>query len=222
MNLTNLICVFAFIFVSNLNFIRGQNEVLSCTYSTSSNGYSCALTIINPNGFNNFPGINGTHLSGRTDNDVLYVYSVAGSNTSNIPSIICEKFQNTRRIEILSSGVQTIDEDSFQKCTKLNLLNLKNNKIRQFHENSFRKNSELTELLLWFNEITELPADPFSNLQKLYRLDFESNKITKLPENIFKPLIGLNLLYLEKNLIEELPVDALSALNYCANVQQSD
>ncbi|KAL7043551.1 hypothetical protein ACKWTF_001568 [Chironomus riparius] len=211
MNLKVLVCVFGFIFVSNLSFVCGQNEALSCNYSNSSSGYSCGLKIINPNGFNNFTGINGTHLTGMTDIDVLHVYKSL-SNTLNIPSIICETFQNTQTIELTASGIQLIDEDSFQKCTKLQYLDLKNNKIRQFHKNAFKENSELAYLLLWYNQITELPEDPFSNLQKLVRLDFELNNITILPENIFNPLTGLSVLYLEKNSIEVLPRNIFSSL----------
>jgi len=211
MSLGILLFIFGFIFLSNLNFIRGQSEVLSCSYSGSTNSYTCSLTIINPNGLNNFTGINGMHLSGMTDEDVRYVYGAAGS-TPNIPSIICEKFKNTQKIEIFARGLQIIDEDSFQNCKNLTHLNLYNNKIRQFHKNAFKENPELNQLLLWFNEITELPEDPFTNLQKLVRLDFESNNITVLPENIFNPLTGLDVLYLEKNLIEILPTNIFSSL----------
>jgi len=211
MSLRILIFIFGFIFLLNLNFIRGQSEVLSCSYSGSTNSYTCSLTIINPNGLNNFTGINGMHLCGMTDEDVRYVYGAAGS-TPNIPSIICEKFKNTKKIEIFARRLQIIDEDSFQNCKNLTHLDLKNNKIRQFHKNAFKENPELNQLLLWFNEIAELPEDPFTNLQKLVRLDFELNKITKLPENIFNPLTGLHVLYLERNLIEELPINAFSGM----------
>ena len=200
-------------FSVSVSGIFGQEEFLHCNYYVElTNEYTCPLKIFNPYGLNNFTGINGTHLSGMTDEDVRYVYGAAGSNTPNIPSIICDTFKNTQKIEILARGVQIIDEDSFQNCKNLTHLDLKNNKIRQFHKNAFKENQKLNQLLLWFNEITELPEDPFSNLQKLVRLDFESNKITKLPENIFNPLTGLDVLYLEKNSIEVLPTNIFSSL----------
>ena len=83
------------IFILNTSGSFGQNEVLSCNYKIDSfYGYTCELTIQNPNGLNNFLIIVGKHLDGKTNDDVRNVISIYGSNTTNVPSIICKLFGN--------------------------------------------------------------------------------------------------------------------------------
>ena len=217
MKLNNVIFVIAIYL--KINLIYGQNEVLRCAYSINLlNGYRCDLTIINPNGFNNFTTIDGTHLFLRTDSDVRYITGSSESYSLNIPSIICEKFSNTLTIEFLEMGVQRVDEDSFINCKNLSYLDLKNNKINRIHENSFKENIELAYLFLWFNEITNLPEKIFSIQNKLQILDFESNKISNLSENVFKSLRSLRLLYLENNLIDELPKNIFNDLRNLTSI----
>jgi len=207
------ILIFLFVIFWNYNLIRGQNEVLRCAYSMNLlRGYRCDLTIINPNGLNNFTRIDGTHLFLRTDRDVRYVSSSSESQTLNIPSIICGQFLNTLTFELYGMGVQRIDEYSFSNCKNLTYLDLRDNKIQHIHENSFIENLELTFLLLWFNEITEIAENSLTNQHKLEVLDFESNQISNISENTFKSLVSLRLLYLENNLIEELPKNTFSEL----------
>ena len=208
-----LLPIFVFIILSNFTLICGQNEVLSCNYYTDSSfGYRCDLTIKNPNGLNNFSGIKGSHSTGRTDLSVKYIVGAPGSNTTNIPSIICRKFRNATRIAYENMGIQRIDDDSFRDCTGLYLVDLEGNKIKQIHENSFQRNLELITIGLWHNELTQLPENLFLKLYKLGRLNLDFNKITSLPTNIFRPLIRLNVLYLEENLIEDLPANVFSNL----------
>ncbi|XP_070489894.1 leucine-rich repeat-containing protein 15-like [Chironomus tepperi] len=221
MKVNNLILVLAIIF--NIDSIYGQNVVLRCVYSTNLlNGYRCDLTIINPNGLNNFTVINGTHLFLRTDSHVRYITSSSESYTMNIPSIICEKFSNTTTIELLGMGVQKIDEDSFKNCKDLSYLDLKDNNIKTIDENSFKQNFVLNYLLLWFNKITEIPDNSLASQHNLLVLDFESNQISNLTENVFKSLISLRFLYLENNLIEELPKNIFTGLSNVLTIRMDN
>jgi len=197
------IWVSIFIFVVNYQTIYGQ--VLSCSFRTDSYyGYTCVLTIQNPNGLNNFTGISGTHLTGKSNRDVQCITRSSGSNTTNIPSIICEKFKYVTRIYLQSIGIQIVDEYSFKSCKNLLYLSLAGNKITKFDEKSFSEKLELQTLHLNNNQLTTLPANVFANQQKLKELWLYGNRITDLPENIFHSLTNLTILDMDNNQIKNL------------------
>ncbi|KAL7043443.1 hypothetical protein ACKWTF_001505 [Chironomus riparius] len=213
-----------------LNFRSSLGQFLSCSYRNNDTyGYTCDLTIQNPNGLNNFVSIGGTHLTGKTNNDVRRVLRVFGSNTTNVPSIICDKFQSVTRINMDYIGIQTIDEKAFENCKKLQILNLSTNRITKVDEKAFTENLELIDLDFFYNQLSELSENLFKNQKKLTRLSLYSNKLSDLPKKIFNSfqnLISLNLggnelkyprvewflslgslqtLYLRINQIEQLP-----------------
>jgi len=224
------------ILIFAVNFHACYCQVLSCVYRIDGYGYTCFLTIQNPNGLNNFTRINGTHLTGKSNNDVRHIYDGYGSNTTNIPSIICETFQFATTIVLQSIGIQIVDEYSFKNCKNALFLSLVSNKITKVDEKSFSENLELQGLYLYNNELTTLPENVFTNQQKLDILRIDLNKITDLPENIFhsltnltrldmdnnqiknlgsewfKNLHKLNILYLYSNQIEELPKNVFRSL----------
>ena len=209
------------IFVINSRTSFGQE--LSCYYNNySSSGYTCDLKIINPNGFNNFTGIDGAHLGGMTNEDVRRIISNNGS-TTNVPSIICETFKNATRIELRSIGIQSIDENSFRNCKKLEYLDLDANKIEKMDEALFIENLELNELSLLYNQLTTLPANVLKNQRKLLRLGLSVNKISDLPENVFDSLENLDFMGLYGNQIKSLRVgwfeklEKLTRLNLDSN-----
>ncbi|XP_070489895.1 leucine-rich repeat-containing G-protein coupled receptor 4-like [Chironomus tepperi] len=210
----NSILIFILIFSTIVCLVNGQNEVLNCRYVINSAfGYVCDLTIINPSGLNNFNGINGTHLDGKTDMDVVFImFYKTGSNSSNIPSIICQKFPNLVRIQLNNFGLRMIDDFSFKNCKNVQYIHLRNNKINQIHENSFQNNPELIELFLENNEIAVLPENLLMNLHKLKGLDFGTNRISSLPANFFSQLISLDFLFLNENLLKDLPANVFSGL----------
>lgn len=198
--------------VSVLIFIiRNQgsySQALSCNYHNNSGfGYICELTIYNPNGFNNFTEINGTHLTGMTDSNVRFISSTWESDSINIPSIICEIFKNVTRIELISMGIKKIDEYSFKSCRNLIFLNLKENWISTIDEKSFSENTVLQTLYLLHNQLTSLPENLFSNQQNLQILWFDNNQISNPPKNVFDPLINLLELDWRRNQVKNITIE---------------
>ena len=177
-------------------------QQISCSYSTySTDGYNCDLTIQNPNGFNGFTGISGNHVPGYRNNDVSSIGNSQVQLTKNVPSILCDTFQSTKVIKLLSSAIEVIEANSFRNCKNLEFLQLFNHKIANIDENSFNENLELQHLYLERNQLTTLPKNVFGNLHKLLMLVLNENKISDLPENIFNSLVNLEVLYLQSNLI---------------------
>ncbi|CAG9798470.1 unnamed protein product [Chironomus riparius] len=185
----NLKSIFSFLIVAiNFDAIFGR---LSCNYVVLPSGYTCNLTINNPFGLNIFVNINGTHVSGYTDSDVLRVVRAAGSNTPNIPSIICSKFMNVEHIELQSITIFNVDDYSFAGCTALTFLTLAGNFVSTIHENAFQRNVNLHTLYLLRNQLTTLPENVFQHQQKLNTLWLDSNGFDDFPLQIFWPLTGL-------------------------------
>ncbi|KAL7043564.1 hypothetical protein ACKWTF_001574 [Chironomus riparius] len=228
-----------FIVFANFTEIFGQGESMTCTYALVSSVYTCNLKLNNTRGLNNFANIGGNHLSGKNDNLVLSVTSVAGSLSPNIPSIICAKFRNVQKITMNNVGIKNIlieDVSSFAYCSLTSYIEVCNDDIGQIDERSFINNPGLLELRLWNLNLSTLPETVFYNLINLERLYLHQNKFATLPTNLFRylkrlqtlnlqenfivtpnykwfdTLISLKNLYLESNLIVDLPADLFREL----------
>lgn len=228
-----------FIIFINLRVIFAQSESLSCAYLNVGSTYTCNLKLINNRGLNNFAAISGNHLSGKNDNLVLSVASVAGSVSPNIPSIICNKFRNLQMISMNNVGIKNLlieGLSSFTYCNSTITIEVCNDKIGEIDDRSFIYNVGLLDLRLWNLGLTTLPEKIFVNLINLQKLHLNKNNFVSLPNNLFRyqkrlqilnlsdnfivtpnfkwfdTLISLTYLYLENNLIEDLPTDVFSTL----------
>jgi Leucine-rich repeat (LRR) protein len=192
--------------IINFKSSLAQNEKLSCNFFLSGSFYTCYLTIINPNGLDNFVGVNGTHSGSYTDNDVknITIYSSSNSVSTNIPSILCAKFKNLATISYNGIRIKRIGVNSFKSCSKVKRINLENNEISEIHEQAFAENFDLQFIEFSGNKMTTLPQNLLTNQTQLQSLDFCSNLISDLPENIFKNLQNLKSLSLCWNQITNL------------------
>ncbi|KAL7043478.1 hypothetical protein ACKWTF_001532 [Chironomus riparius] len=231
------VCLSILILSINCCSILAQSEILSANYTTSYNNLCAYLTVNNPNGLNNFNDITDVdHMTGKSDDDVKYVYRVTKSVSRNIPSIICEKYKSATTIDLQSMGVERIDDYSFRGCKNITYIYLYGNKITEVHEKSFSENLLLQSLSLTSNKLTTLPDNLFVNQEKLENLQLDNNLLLNLQNNIFRPLINLKSLYLrnlqlttakpewfetlgmlktldlQSNLIEELPKNIFNKL----------
>ncbi|XP_070508197.1 leucine-rich repeat-containing protein 15-like [Chironomus tepperi] len=219
-------------------------EVLECEYFYQVDSYICALTIFNPNGFDNFTEIQGTHFTGFNNLDVVSIYATETSRTVNIPKIICDTFKNLQKISY-SNGIQEIGEESFKSCEHLDRIILFNNAITSIHESAFSENLKLKTLNLGQNQLTDLPEKLFESQVDLISLNLISNYITDMPNRIFRSLknlteldlsrnqlsslrndwfrelVSLQQLFLDVNTIEALPADVFTRLKSLTHINLS-
>lgn len=191
--------VLYFLILANFQLFQAQIEELYCHYDMAGSEYFCDLTITNPNGVNNFKEINGIHLNGKSDEDVLNIYEKSESITLNVPSIICIKFKNLRKFILRSVNILRIEKESFENCKKLTYLDLRNNNIENIDAKSFENNLDLLELYLDNNQLSTLPENLFINQKDLRYLMLGYNNIRDLSQSIFKPLTNLRDLRLNYN-----------------------
>jgi len=181
-----------FIFVVKFCLIFGQDEMIQCRYyNYSGSVYSCDLTIYNPNGLNNFTVINGTHLTGKTDALVKYIFRDQIFVTPIVPSVICKQFTNLIEIYFRPAKIQKLDKYSFSDCKNVLYIGLYNNEITQIGQNTFSNCQSLTNLYLYNNKINQLDEKSFNGASKVVYLRLQNNPIQNFPKNIFKPLTSL-------------------------------
>lgn len=204
-------------FLLNFGLIFSQEEFISCIFTFQATNYNCKLLINNPNGLNNFTEINGLHLEGKSDEDVVGVFAETGSSSINIPSIICGRFRNIRTIVFQNIGLQRVNRNSFNNCRLLFGLYLDYNTITFIESGSFSENHDLKHLWINSNQLTTLPSNLLANQTKLQDLDLTENNLVDLPSNIFSSLTNLQELYLYDNEIRSIRTewfDTLESLKF--------
>jgi len=229
MNLKSIISVLIFFVIFHVSCA----QILLCTYRTDIYiGYICDIFIHNPNGTYNFTRISGTHLANKTNEDVLSIKRTTDSNTLNIPSIICETFQNATRLELQGIRISRIDENTFWGCKSLKYLDLTYNLLTSLPENAFSTHppsntnniyelpwnkhvshlQSLETLHLYYNRIEEIQPGAFNSLVNLKTLRLDNNKIKRVFPELFDSLKNLTALHLDNNKIEEIPSKAFHSL----------
>lgn len=166
----------------------------SCRYFISMGEYVCSLTINNPNNFNNFTHIAGTHLAGRTNINVTRIEHADNAVMSNIPSIICSQFPNLKLFIFGGSGISNFDENAFRSCQFMENIWIDSNRLTDIIEDSFVENFELQVLGFFGNNITELPENLFRNNKKLRVLNIGTNPFTTFPPKLFAGLSKLEII----------------------------
>lgn len=124
--------------------ISSQAVTISCNYRqiAPTYPYTCDLTLVNPGGLDNFDRVQGEHLAGRNDSDVLMV-SGFNQNSRLVPSVICRQFPNLRDLYLSSSNIVNINEAAFVNCRNLERVMLSFNEISEIPDNTFRNNERL-------------------------------------------------------------------------------
>jgi hypothetical protein len=158
--------------------------------------YTCTLSISNPNGFDNFTSITGTHAAGKTDADVARVINAYG-NTLNIPEVICRQFPNLLELQFANSSITTLTADAFANCENLQQAIVIRNPINSIPVDTFNGAPNLEVIHLFENSIVDLPSGIFDNLNSLRSLYLSGNADIQLQLDIFQNLVNLETLYLD-------------------------
>lgn len=186
------------IFVSIYSTATCQS--ISCRYGYSDCGcYACFMTIDNPDGYDGFVSIGGTHDIYKSDIDVETVIVESGVTTI-IPQIFCNQFPNLGSIYIQHNQLKYVTDKSFANCPKLSRLDAYDNPIEELHQNSFKSNPRLDMFYVAGTELTTLSEALFENnpnLQWFYF--FYNDKVNSLPEGILNNNPLLEALFLSSN-----------------------
>lgn len=179
-----------------------------CRYLMLGRSYSCYLTIDNPIGLDSFTKIDGVHLAGKSNSDVvlLEIDPETQSLSRNIPSIFCSTFLNLEIFRMTNSKIQEIGTNSFRFCANLKWIEISNNNFTHIAANAFDWSREVESLSISSSNLSKLSDGIFSYMFNLVLLSMSFNNFEVIPINWFgakQRLLYLNLNYNQVNAIDE-------------------
>uniref|UniRef100_A0A6C0EAI8 Uncharacterized protein n=1 Tax=viral metagenome TaxID=1070528 RepID=A0A6C0EAI8_9ZZZZ len=118
---------------------------------------------------------------------------------------ICGEYYD-RNITELNLKYKKLKEipPNIKYLTKLQTLNLSENKLKKIKENTFDNLTNLQQLFLGSNELRIIKENTFDKLTNLHYLDVGNNQLTEIKENAFDRLTDLTHLYLNGNKLKEI------------------
>ena len=152
-----------------LTFIATANSILiECDFNTETTWasigrvYTCKVTLLNL--YDNpttITGISGTHMSGKSNADVKFVYFMARNALEVIPKGLSDFFPNLFAL-------------SFEYCW---INNLNGNELEDF--------PNLEWFSFRFNDLIRVPGNLFATNPNMKYINFSNNKISHVGEGIF-------------------------------------
>lgn len=116
------------------------------------------------------------------------------------------RFPDLRTLDLSYNQLEYIDKDAFSDVTKLEYLNLANNKLATQQSLRFHRLSNLNELILDNNdlgssleEINLFDRNGFGLTQKIKTLSISGVKLNMVPENFFSDAYDIRKLVISKN-----------------------
>ncbi|XP_070501610.1 uncharacterized protein [Chironomus tepperi] len=166
--------------------------------------YSCYLSTKLQRSINTVTTINGQLNTGRTDDDVRYLYISSDNSINTFSSTYCQKFKNLEVIQSYAADMNSIDGNSLEKCENLDVLSLNRTQLNSIPNELLTRNSKLSKIMIKEGQVTTLPENLFLSQNKLKLLILVDNQINFLPSNIFNPLIQLEYLDLHNNKLQSI------------------
>lgn len=149
----------------------------------------------------------------------LYIYFYILSNFSaNISDVA---FISLERLDVLNmrdNRLSEISRNLLSNFTSLLNLDLSLNRIRSIDRKAFENLLALDELHLGQNAIASIPNGLFKRQQRLRRLILFSNSLTAIGNETFVGLVGVKTLLLNNNVLKDMeagvfePMDSLEKL----------
>ena len=162
--------------------------------------YSCVIDFVR-----NFDDavettIGGTHQSGRSDDDVVYL-RIINCNISRIVTEFFTQFRNLQILHIVNGGLREIQVNAFNGANNIQTVEFSSNDLRVINEHSFNGLPSLNWLQLDGNNVVHVNENAFTSLEQLSVLLLDFNPITSLPPTVFYPLTGLHIISLSHLLL---------------------
>jgi Leucine-rich repeat (LRR) protein len=198
--------------VSAFAFRNAQLIPVVCEFveDARDGSYACELsgiTIVND--INQNFTIGGTHLSGRTNDDVLTVNIVF----ADIPFVfkeIFETFANVRRLTVNKGGLITFQPRAFFKATNLLMIELSQNFLPTLYPHAFIGATNVEILFLSDNSVQMIDEHALVGLNSLVLLHLNANQIAEFPLNLLRPAIRLTAIVAANNIFTRLNGDVFA------------
>lgn len=134
--------------------------------------------------------VNGTHLPGKSNDDVKVIALYLSPNMIFLPKDLEKFFPNIEGIVVAFSGLSEITENDLKPFQYLKVLHLLNNRIKVFDAKNFKFNPDLKHIFIQNDTLQSISAniiDPGTEISegksrenicnKVYGLDQKSEEV---------------------------------------------
>lgn len=125
-------------------------------------------------------------------------------------------------IELANNRMRNIPVEAFRSLENLRKLNLGNNSLVGLSKNTFQGLFSLESLKIANNKIAVLPFQAFDAARKLAELDLSGNYLVSLPDHSFRPNYQLLELKLSSNRLTKIPPQLFSGLRHLRVLELND
>ena len=166
------------ILIKILNFLLliklSTSVIVNCEFKnvneTFGEFYACVTQGLETNEFENYmTGIKGTHLDGRSNDDVKFFF-ILDQEVEYFPSGLDKFFKNLVAISVKNCGLKYLFKSDFSGLSNLTHVAFGGNKIEFLGPKLFEGNPNLDELHFENNKITKISEDLFYALEKSPRI----------------------------------------------------
>ena len=182
---------------------------------------------IHPDAFNHLPKLRKLDLShypletfpNLRDAHSLVELNMENTRITRIPAHLCENAPNLVTVHLMRNNLQTLP--SLSKCTKLDMLNLHQNRIKDL-TTQFRGLVSLEYLSLNDNLLVYIPESFIGSCKNLKFLYLADNNLREIHPNAFVNNTQLGSLDLTNNFLKKLPSKGLQTLKEIKTVGNPD
>lgn len=107
-------------------------------------------------------------------------------------------------INISHNAIELLENDAFENCANITLLDLSHNRIANIPKFTFDSTSYAYELQLSYNMLTNMSQVPLHNMTGLRILNVSHNALTSIPRNTFPKLYELHTIDVSHNNISSI------------------
>lgn len=189
-----------------------------CEFSTAGpDVYICTLSNVAASNSADVVNLSGTHIGGRTNNDVTQVIVISPSSIEEIPTNIFTTFPNLEYFIIENNSVRKIE---LTNCgLRVKEVRINGNQVPILQNGAFRGCSSIEVLHLIANNFNEIEEGAFDGLPNLIELTMFINLFPVIRPNLFRYQTQLEYLRIDQNGIST--IDG-GAFQYLANVHYLD
>jgi Leucine-rich repeat (LRR) protein len=137
----------------------------------------------------------------------MHVVNLSGNGLKEVPDNL-----QAQTLDMSFNAIRTIKQNTFSQIL-VNLF-LSCNQIESIEDNSFLKLTRLVDLDLSNNRLTNLGNDTFCGLFSLKFLNINNNSILFISKGLFRQLINLEHLLLDSNPIKLVEAESFSKLSF--------
>lgn len=131
-------------------------------------------------------------------------FNFFNSTVEVLTSDACDTLPFLSHFRVTDASLTIIDENAFEKCTKLETVKLNENYLKTLKSGVFASNPDLAIVDLTNNRLFELSDDLFKNNHNLAKVKLGYNRLDSLPSDLFKNNAKLTELSVNDNRLTEL------------------